>query len=155
MKFTNFIVFYLLVMLLSSCDPSMTTSYKIENDSSIDILIKTFDFGQSIPEELSNNIGTKATIYAADIPGNTGYFGEIARFDSIELSFVRNTVVKTVKWNRPSGRGFIIPGDGIEEIREDVPKDIYNRDNWRLKIHSDKEEWVFTIDDSDLELYQE
>lgn len=42
---------------------------------------------------------------------------------------------------------------GIGEER-DIPKDMYNVNDWTLEMIGNDEEWTFTINDSDLELFE-
>ena len=141
-------------IFLCSCDPEMSTSYKIKNNSAQDFTINLYEFGNAIPEVLDNGSGTKTEIFGANLSGNAGFFGEVARFDSIEISYEKDDVTMTLNWTKPEGRGYIIPEDGIGEPRDDVPKDLYNRDNWELIINGDDERWIFIINEEDLTLFE-
>lgn len=141
-------------IFLCSCDPEMSTSYKIKNNSAQDFTINLHEFGNAIPEILDNGSGTKTEIYGADLAGNPGFFGEVARFDLIEISYENDNEIVTFYWSKPEGRGYIIPESDIGQVRDDVPLDIYNRDNWELTISGDDESWIFTINEEDLELFE-
>ena len=86
--------------------------------------------------------------------GNTGFFGEVARFDLIEISYENGAEILTLHWTKPDGRGFIIPENGIGQVREDAPLDIYNSDNWESNRFGDTVEGIFTINEEDLALFE-
>lgn len=148
-------IFLISMAIISfSCDPSMTTSYTVENSTSQDFLIKLYESDLSSPILLNNDSGSKTEIYGADLAGNPGFFGEVARFDLIEISYENDNEIITFYWSKPEGRGYIIPESDIVQVRDDVPLDIYNRDNWELTISGDDESWIFTINEEDLELFE-
>lgn len=140
-------------IFLCSCSPEMSTSYKIKNNTTQDFTIYLYELFDTIPKVLVNGYGTKTEIFGyIDYPSSPGFFGKIHGIDSVIITIDDDD--RTIRWERPEGRGFIIPDDGIGEPRDDVPKDLYNRDNWELTINGDDERWIFTINEEDLELFE-
>jgi len=152
-KITGTTLLFVLSIFLCSCDPEMSTSYKIKNNSTQDFTINLYEFGNAIPEILDNGSGTKTEIFGdKNYPGSPGFFGKIHEIDSVIITIDDND--RTIRWERPEGRGYIIPEDGIGEPRDDVPKDLYNRDNWELTINGDDERWIFIVNEEDLTLFE-
>lgn len=62
--------------------------------------------------------------------------------------------LKKYKWIKPSNNyGYIDTDNNIGKDRN-IEKDIYYRKNWTLQANGDDEEWIFTINESDLELFE-
>jgi hypothetical protein len=61
---------------------------------------------------------------------------------------------KTIKWLKPNNNyGYIDIDNNISEERN-IQKDIYNRRNWTFQTNGDDEVWIFTINESDLDLFE-
>jgi len=146
---TKFLYFLAFVFLFLSCDPySVEKSFRIKNNSNSDIDILLYQNGET--RDLDNFSNSETEIKKVSGLG-TGGFGDIGIYDSIKLKIASN--MKSIIWINPGGTGYIDTDNNIEAER-DVPKDIYNRKNWTLQTSGDNEEWIFTIIESDLELFE-
>lgn len=146
---TKLIYLLAFVFMLMSCDPdSVEKSFMISNNSNSDIDIILYQNGGN--RQLENFSKSETVIKKVSGLG-TGGFGDIGVYDSIRLSITSNT--NSVIWLNPGGVGYIDTENNIGTER-DVPKDIYNRNNWTLNTNGDDEEWMFTINEEDLALFE-
>jgi len=146
---TKFIYLLGLIFLFFSCDPySVEKSFRIKNNSSSDINILLYENGEN--RNLDNFSNSETEIKRVSGLG-TGGFGDIGIYDSIKLKITSN--MKSIIWVNPGGVGYIDIDNNIGTER-DVPKDIYNRKNWTFQANGDDEEWIFTINESDLDLFE-
>ncbi len=147
---TKLVYLLAFVFMLTSCDPdSVEKSFKISNDSNLDIDIILYEKGEN--RQLKNFSKSETEIKKVSGLG-TGGFGDIGVYDSIKLSITSN--MNSIIWLNPGGVGYIDIENKIGTER-DVPKDIYNRNNWTLSTNGDDEEWIFTINETDLGLFEE
>jgi elongation factor P--beta-lysine ligase len=141
-------IIYIILFLICSPAPR-DISFTIENNTQHDFKVNTFWRNSEVNNydmlELSSVEFYKVRIRHAG-------FGNISSLDSIIIVDVTNT--KKQKWVRPNNTyGFIDTDKNYGEERE-VPKDMYNKKNWTLEMFGDDQEWTFTINDSDLGLFE-
>ncbi len=146
---TKIIHLLVLALLLLSCDPhSVEKSFRIKNNSNSEIDILLYQNGET--QSLDNFPNSETEIKKVSGLG-TGGFGDIGIYDSIKLKITSS--IKSIIWLNPGGAGYIDTNNNIG-IERDVSKDIYNRKNWTFQANGDDEEWIFTINESDLELFE-
>ena len=143
---------YLLLLTLSflSCDPnSREISFSVENKTNQTFKITLFESSKENTFDLLELSSVEFLRYGA----LGGGFGAIANFDSIRT--FSTTSGKKLEWIKPNNSfGYIDPDYRIGQER-DIEKDIYNVKHWQLEIKGyDDEEWIFTINESDLELFE-
>ncbi|MCF6213954.1 MAG: hypothetical protein L3J45_08015 [Flavobacteriaceae bacterium] len=144
---TKIINLLILALLLLSCDPkSSNKSFFIKNLTTKNLNVRLYQ------QENDNNLDLpqNSIITILEFSALGGDFGAISDFDSIMLSDTN----KNIKWIKPDNiYGYIDTDNNIGKER-DVQKDIYNRKNWTSQINGDDEEWIFTINESDLDLFE-
>lgn len=146
---TKFIYLLGFIFLFFSCDPeSVEKSFRVENNSNSDINILLYQNGEN--QNLDNFSNSETEIKQVSGLG-TGGFGDIGIYDSIELKITSN--MKSIIWLNPGGVGYIDIDNNIGTDRN-IIKDIYNRKNWSFQANGDDEVWIFTISESDLELFE-
>jgi hypothetical protein len=144
---TKIIHLLVLALLLLSCDPkSSNKSFFIENLTTKDLNVKLYKQGNSNTLDLFQN----STLNILEFSALGGDFGAISDFDSIMFTDIN----KTIKWLKPNNNyGYIDIDNNISEERN-IQKDIYNRRNWTFQTNGDDEGWIFTINESDLDLFE-
>jgi hypothetical protein len=146
---TKIIHLLVLALLLLSCDPdSVEKSFTVKNNSNSDIDVLLYQNGEN--RNLNNFSNSETEIKQVSGLG-TGGFGDIGIYDSIKLKITSN--MKSIIWINPGGVGYIDVDNNIGTER-DVLKDIYNRRNWTFQTNGDDEVWIFTINESDLDLFE-
>ena len=142
-KTTNKIIVLCLVLsLIFSCQKEEVEPLKTDNNSEL--------------ETLKNDLGTEIVLGKKlnnpySVSNMRKAFIELKpSFDSIKLKLLDE---KALQWINPEGAGYIDIVNNIGENRE-VEKDIYNRENWLLKASGDDENWTFTINENDLDLFK-
>lgn len=142
-----------LAIIISSCDPFPEDQYYIlKNDSPEDITAVFYSFLDTITSsEYNISTSNKINLFT-NSTRSPEVFGAISAFDSVVLSLSEND--KKLRWTRPAQFGFIDIGAGIGEERDNLPKDIYNRDNWQYNIIGSSVEWIFIINEEDLTLFE-
>lgn len=136
-----------LALMLISCDPkSSNKRFSIENLTTKDLDIILYQQGNTNTLNLFQN----NTLNILEFSALGGDFGAISDFDSIMFT----DMDKSIKWLKPNNNYGYIDIDNNIGIERDVLKDIYNRKNWIFQANGDDEEWIFTISESDLELFE-
>jgi len=137
------------VLLLFSCDPnSREISLSINNKTNQTFKINLFMNSEENSFDISELISIQFLKYSA----LGGGFNAIADFDSIKIYNTING--KKIKWAKPDNTYGYLDTDNNIGTERDVPKDIYNSKYWTLQANGDDEEWIFTIIESDLELFE-
>jgi hypothetical protein len=142
-------IIYIILFLM--CDPARDISFTIKNNTQHDFKVNTYG---AYPGENSYDMLELSSVEFIYYRTSGGGFNAISDFDSIIIFDATNN--KKYKWVRPNDKydyGYIDSEYGIGEERE-VPKDMYNVNDWTLEMIGNDEEWTFTINDSDLELFE-
>ena len=144
---TKLIYFFTTILLILSCDPNTREiSFLIENRTTQTLKVSLFEESKENVIDIFESNKIQFLTYSA----LGGGFNAIADFDSIAITTEGNN--KSIKWTRPDNAyGYIDENIGEER---DIQKDIYNRKNWKLQMNGDDEEWIFTINESDLNLFE-
>lgn len=145
----KFIYLLGLVYLFISCDPnSRDISFSINNETSQVFKISLFKNSKENAYEILELSSIEFLRYSA----LGGRFSAIADYDSLKIINIADN--RNLKWIKPSNNyGYIDTDNNIGEDRN-IEKDIYYRKNWTLQANGDDEEWIFTINESDLELFE-
>ena len=144
---TKLICLLAIMLLILSCDPNTREiTFLIGNRTTQALTVSLFKESK----ENAIDIFESDTIQFLTYSALGGGFNAIADFDSIGITIEGDN--RSIKWTKPgNGYGYIDENIGQER---DVPKDIYNRKNWQLGTNGDDEKWIFTINESDLNLFE-
>ena len=138
----------LLAIVFLSCDPPSSEKLFIINNNTSKTLSISVDNSSGIKKM---DIQPHNQINILEFGGIGGDFGAVSDFNSISFTLNNGKYFKHI---RPENSyGYIDIDNGIGTDRN-IPKDFYNKKYWKFKTVGDDEEWIFTINEEDLALFE-
>ncbi len=140
----------ILAVLILACDPIDPESEKtfvLNNSTNEQMNISLYQSTKITNLELSSN----NKIILLKFGGIGGGFGAVSDLDSISILLNNGKIFKRIKPNNSYG---YIDVDNNIGVNRNIEKDFYNKDYWEFRTVGDNEEWLFTINEEDLDLFE-
>jgi len=150
METKNLLLLALISILFLACnpiDPESEKTFVLNNNTNEQMNISLYQSTKLINLELSSN----NKIILLKFEGIGGGFGAISDFDSISILLSNGKIFKRIKPNNSYG---YIDVDNNIGVNRNIEKDFYNKKYWEFKTISNNEEWLFTINEEDLDLFE-
>ncbi len=146
----NLLLLTLISILFLACnpiDPESEKTFVLNNNTNKQMNISLYQSTRLTNLELSSN----NKIILLKFGGIGGDFGAISDFDSISILLNNGKLFKRTKPN--NSYGYIDTDNNIGTDRN-IGKDFYNKKYWQFKTVGSDEEWTFTINEEDLNLFE-
>jgi len=143
----NLLLATLLTVFILSCDPSSEKSFIINNNTSETLSISVDNSSEIIKFEIQPH----NQINILEFGSIGGDFGAISDFNSTLFTLNNGKYFKHI---RPENSYGYIDIDNNIGTDRNISKDFYNKKYWEFKTIGDDEQWTFTINDKDLDLFK-